>query len=120
VGGAVDQIRARLERVRERTLALIAPLDAGWLAEQVGPIMSPTIWDLAHIAAQEELWILRTVCGHESIHPDFEATFDAVEIPCAERGSIDLLDLSDCLAYPEAVRERVPRFAVSVATREGD
>jgi len=95
-----------MDAVRARTLELVAPLDAEGLARQVDPIMSPPIWDLAHIAAQEELWLVRTLAGRDSIHPEFEAIYNAVETPRSERGAIDLLDFDRCVGYLEAVREQ--------------
>ncbi|MGB0731079.1 MAG: DinB family protein, partial [Miltoncostaeaceae bacterium] len=44
--------------MRDRTLALIAPLEAAWVTRTPAPIMSPPAWDLAHIAAYEELWLV--------------------------------------------------------------
>ena len=68
--------------------------------------LGPPIWDLAHIAAQEELWLGRTLTGRDSIHPEFEAIYNAVETPRAERGAIDLLEFDQCAAYLNAVREQ--------------
>ena len=95
-----------MDAVRARTLELVAPLDAEGLARQVDPIMSPAIWDLAHIAAQEELWIVRRLAGEDSLHPEFEAIYDAVETPRAERGAIELLRYDQCVDYLDAVRAR--------------
>ena len=47
--------------------------------------MSPLVWDLAHIANQEELWLLREVGGRESMHPEIDPLYDAFEHPRAER-----------------------------------
>src|SRR3954447_15456065 len=42
---------------RERTLALVEPLSDADVESQHVEIMSPLVWDLAHIAAYEELWL---------------------------------------------------------------
>ena len=47
--------------------------------------MSPLVWDLAHIANQEELWLLREVGGREPMHPEIDPLYDAFEHPRAER-----------------------------------
>ena len=44
-------------RPRGRTTALLAPFSDEELARQVSPLMSPLVWDLAHIGHFEELWI---------------------------------------------------------------
>ena len=65
VAGAADErasaaeITALLADVRERTLALIAPLSDADLRIQHDPLMSPIVWDLGHIAGFEELWLVR-------------------------------------------------------------
>ena len=43
---------------RARTLQL-TDLDEPTLLAQHDPLMSPLVWDLAHIGQQEELWLLR-------------------------------------------------------------
>ena len=35
----------------------------------LNPLMSPLVWDLAHIAAFEELWLCHRVGGFEPMHP---------------------------------------------------
>ncbi len=47
--------------------------------------MSPLVWDLAHIANQEELWLLREVDGREPLHPEIDPLYDAFEHPRSER-----------------------------------
>jgi len=44
-----------LSEGRERTLALVEPLSDADVESQHVEIMSPLVWDLAHIAAYEEL-----------------------------------------------------------------
>ena len=47
-----------LTRARQRTLRLVE-FDDDELRRQYDPLMSPLVWDLAHIGQQEELWLLR-------------------------------------------------------------
>ena len=54
--------------------------------------MSPLVWDLAHIAAYEDLWLCHRHAGEPLLHPDLAATYDAFETPRAVRGEIELLD----------------------------
>ena len=77
---------------RERTLALVAHLPDAELERQVHPLMSPLVWDLAHIAAYEDLWLCHRHGGEPLLHPDLAATYDAFETPRAVRGEIELLD----------------------------
>ena len=64
------EIAAALIAARDRTSALTDCVDEPDLIRQHSPLMSPLVWDLAHIANQEEMWLLRTVGGEDPIHPE--------------------------------------------------
>jgi iron(II)-dependent oxidoreductase len=69
--------------------------------------MSPLVWDLAHIANQEELWLLRAVGGREPMHPEIDPIYDAFEHPRVERPTLPLLPPGEARAYAHEVRGRV-------------
>src|SRR4051812_50143018 len=71
---------------RERTLALVAPLSDEDVDRQHIEIMSPLAWDLAHIAAYEELWLVHRHGGEPLSRPQLPAMYAAVETPRAARG----------------------------------
>jgi iron(II)-dependent oxidoreductase len=91
---------------RERTLALVAHLDARDLERVLDPLMSPLVWDLAHIAAYEDLWLGHRHGGLPLLHPELAATYDAFETPRAVRGDCRLLDTAEALDYLAQVRTR--------------
>jgi iron(II)-dependent oxidoreductase len=93
---------------RARTLALVDPLSDADVEAQHVEIMSPLVWDLAHIAAYEELWLVQRHGGEPLSRPDLAAMYDAFETPRAVRGDLPLLDRAQALAYLEDVRRRVP------------
>src|SRR3954465_2937037 len=95
-----------LQDVRDRTLALIAHLPAADLERQVDPIMSPLVWDLAHIAAYEDLWLVHRFAGAPLLPPHLAARCDAFETPRSVRGEIELLDTAGAREYLAAVRTR--------------
>ncbi len=97
-----------LEETRARTLALVAHLDAAELERVHSSIMSPLVWDLAHIAAYEDLWLCHRHCGLELLHPDLAARYDAFETPRAVRGdaTAGFLNTSEARAYMDGVHER--------------
>lgn len=101
-----DLVAERLSHVRARTLALVSPLDPEWVTRTPDPIMSPPAWDLAHIAAYEELWLVTRLSGDDPMHPDLQATYDAFETPRALRGEIRILDGDESRQYMDAVRDR--------------
>lgn len=95
-----------LEGVRARTLDLIGHLDAEQLERVHSPIMSPLAWDLAHIAAYEDLWLSHRQAGLTLLRGDLAAVYDAFETPRAVRGQVELLDAPGSLQYMREVRER--------------
>jgi iron(II)-dependent oxidoreductase len=100
-------IRAHaLDETRRATLALVARLDDDVMHRPLDPIMSPLVWDLAHIAAYEDLWAVHRLGGRPLLHEDLAATYDAFETPRAARGRIELLDRAQALRYLEDVRKR--------------
>ncbi|MGW1893592.1 ergothioneine biosynthesis protein EgtB [Streptomyces sp. NPDC002004] len=92
---------------RERTALLTTCVEEPDLTAQHSPLMSPLVWDLAHIGNQEELWLLRAVGGHAAIRPEIDPLYDAFEHPRAERPSLPLLPPAEARAYAAQVRGRV-------------
>ena len=71
------EIRTNLERARAATEALLAPIPDDELVAQISPIQSPLVWDFAHIAYFEELWLLRNVKGDPPISYLHDEVYDA-------------------------------------------
>ena len=90
---------------RERTELLTDSVDDADLVRQHSPLMSPLVWDLAHIGNQEELWLLRDVGGREPMRPEIDPLYDAFEHPRAERPTLPLLPPAEA----RALRPRGPR-----------
>jgi iron(II)-dependent oxidoreductase len=100
------ELRTALEDARTATQSLLAPVPDSALTAQVSPLASPLVWDLAHIAQFEELWLLRALHGHERIAGAHDEVYDALR---RERSPIDELPTlrPDAVrAYAADVRER--------------
>ncbi len=102
-----DDIAARLASARTRTQGLTDCIDDADLVMQHSPLMSPLVWDLAHVANQEELWLLRGVGGREPMHPEIDPLYDAFEHPRAMRPTLPLLPPAEARGYAHDVRGRV-------------
>jgi gamma-glutamyl hercynylcysteine S-oxide synthase len=102
-----DLVARNLVTARERTELLTGSVGDGDLVRQHSPLMSPLVWDLAHVANQEELWLLREVGGREPMHPEIDPLYDAFEHPRAERPALPLLPPAEARAYAREVRGRV-------------
>ncbi len=110
-GEAVDTLAG----TRRRTLALVAHLDDATLERVHSPLMSPLVWDLGHIAAFEDLWLVHRFAGQPLLRPDLAAVYDAFETPRADRGELPYLRRAEALDYLAAVRER----ALAAVEHEG-
>src|SRR4029079_13296325 len=78
---ARDLIAGELERARARTSGLTESVEEADLVAQHSPLMSPLVWDLAHIGSQEELWLLRNVGGPAPPRPASDGPYDALQHP---------------------------------------
>ncbi len=103
-----DQAAAGLERARARTLWL-TDIDEGELRRQHSPLMSPLVWDLAHIGQQEDLWLLRGgVDGRGGVlPPEVDRLYDAFSFARAERAELPLLSPAKARQFIADVRECV-------------
>jgi gamma-glutamyl hercynylcysteine S-oxide synthase len=99
-------LEERLDETRERTLALIAPVSDADMNRVHDPLMSPLVWDLGHIAAFEELWLVQRVGRMPPLHGELWEVYDACETPRAERGELPYLRRDDAVEFLAAVRER--------------
>jgi iron(II)-dependent oxidoreductase len=95
-----------LTEARRRTLALVAALSDEDLERVHSPLMSPLVWDLGHIAAFEDLWLVHRHGERPLLHEDLAAVYDAFETPRANRGELPFLRPSGAREYLEAVRSR--------------
>jgi iron(II)-dependent oxidoreductase len=107
--GAPD-LRARaaeaLTRARARSVALTDAVDDEDLVRQHSKLMSPLVWDLAHIGSQEELWLVRDVGGRDPLRPDIDDIYDAFQHARADRPALPLLGPAEARAYVREVREK--------------
>jgi iron(II)-dependent oxidoreductase len=103
-----EDVARDLERARARTLEL-TDLDDPTLMTQHDPLMSPLVWDLAHIGQQEELWLLRggDPARPGMLAPDVDSLYDAFKHRRADRPSLPLLPPVEARAYDREVRGRV-------------
>jgi iron(II)-dependent oxidoreductase len=102
-----DHLAAELTRTRARSAALTEAVDDGELIRQHSPIMSPLVWDLAHIGNQEELWLVRDVAGRAPVRADIDHLYDAFKHPRADRPTLPLLTPAEARGYLGEVRRKV-------------
>jgi gamma-glutamyl hercynylcysteine S-oxide synthase len=99
-------VAAELERARARTALLTDAVDDADLTRQHSPLMSPLVWDLAHVGNQEELWLVRDVGGREPVRRDIDELYDAFKHPRGDRPALPLLSPAEARAYVGQVRDK--------------
>ena len=108
---SIEKLRSTVENVLTRSRARSAELtecvDERDLLAQHSPLMSPLIWDLAHIGNQEELWLVRDVGGREAVRQDIDELYDAFKHSRSSRPSLPLLSPEEARSYVATVREKV-------------
>jgi iron(II)-dependent oxidoreductase len=102
-----QKVAKDLEDVRRRSLGLLDPLDDEGLRKQHSPLMSPLVWDLAHVGNYEELWLLREVAGQAPIDASLDDLYDAFRHPRPNRPALPLLGPAEARRYIAEVRGRV-------------
>jgi gamma-glutamyl hercynylcysteine S-oxide synthase len=104
-----------LQEARERTLELVAPFSDAELERVQSTLMSPLVWDLGHIAAFEDLWIVHRFGGEPLLRDELADVYDAFETPRAGRGDLPFLRPPEAREYLREVRDR----ALQVIERQG-
>jgi len=96
-----------LTRARDRSQLLTNAVDDDELVRQHSPLMSPLVWDLAHVGNQEELWLVRDVGGRAPVRQDIDQLYDAFKHARADRPSLPLLGPTGARKYIREVRNKV-------------
>ena len=111
LGLTTEQWRSRVDevlaRARGRSELLTNAVDDDDLIRQHSSLMSPLVWDLAHVGNQEELWLVRDVGGRAPVRQDIDDLYDAFKHPRAGRPSLPLLGPAEARRYVSQVRAKV-------------
>lgn len=106
-----DQWRSRvyavLTHARARSELLTSVVDDHDLVRQHSTLMSPLVWDLAHVGNQEELWLVRDVGNRAPVRRDIDHLYDAFEHVRAVRPCLPLLGPAEARRYIREVRLKV-------------
>jgi ergothioneine biosynthesis protein EgtB len=110
-------LHSRYAAIRNRSVALAAPLSAEDCSAQSMPDASPIKWHLAHTTWFFETFVLEAhEQGFAPFHPAFRVLFNSYyngvgeKHPRPQRGLLTRPSLKDVLAYRAQVDERVARL----------
>ena len=101
-----EQLAADLDGARRRSLDLLAPVEEPDLLRQHSQLMSPLVWDLAHVGNYEDQWLVRAL-GAPGVRPDCDGIYDAFRHPRRNRPALPLLGPGEARSYVAEVRGRV-------------
>ena len=94
-----------LAEARARLRAVVAPYDEEVQRRQHDLLMSPLVWDVAHVANYEDLWLVRALGGPPT-RPELDDLYDAFKQPRRGRSSLPILGPSAAEAYADEVRTK--------------
>lgn len=115
-----DHARTLLDTARRRTLALTDCVDEPDLLAQHSRLMSPLVWDLAHIGNQEDIWLVRAAGRAPGVRPDLDGVYDAFSHPRASRPELPLLRPDQARRYISDVRDRAIDLLADAPAGSGD
>ncbi len=101
-----ESIAHELTVVRDRSLSIVDPLPEAEQARQHSTLMSPMVWDLAHVGNYEDIWLLRGL-GARGVGERYDDLYNAFLTPRAQRKALPMLGPSEARAYIAEVRGRV-------------
>lgn len=101
-----EMVVAELEAARRRSLRLLDPYEDAVLVGQHSSLMSPLVWDLAHVGNYEDLWLLRAL-GSQGVGSALDDTYDAFRHPRRDRRALALMAPAEARSYVACVRAQV-------------
>ncbi len=106
MGDLKEGLADALDGARRRSLGLLDPLSEADQRAQHSPLMSPLVWDLAHVGHYEELWLLRAVARTQPIDPRHDDIYDAFKHVRKERARLAILGPAETRRHIAMVRGR--------------
>jgi iron(II)-dependent oxidoreductase len=113
------QAVSALGEARERTLALVESVSDEDLERVHSTLMSPLVWDLGHIAAFEDLWLVHRFGERQLLREGLAEIYDAFETPRAGRGELPFLRPPQAREYLSEVRARTLDVIASRGVGDG-
>ena len=96
-----------LEDAHSRTLELLDGLDHEQLMGPKLPTVNPLLWEIGHVAWFSEQFVLRKLHNYQATKPELDDIYDSIAIEHAVRWDLPLLDLNECLAYINKIKDKL-------------
>jgi iron(II)-dependent oxidoreductase len=100
------ELRGWISDARARTLALVSDLADDQLLGPRLAIVNPLLWEIAHVAWFQDLWVLRHALGRPPARAAGDSLYDSSRIPHDTRWDLPLLPRAEAIAYLEETAAR--------------
>jgi len=100
-----EALAADLEEASKHTEDILRPLDDERLTTQYDALMSPPLWDYAHIGVFEDLWLVHALSG-APVDERLMRLYNPIDTPRVARGRAPLMNRRESAAYRADVRQR--------------
>jgi iron(II)-dependent oxidoreductase len=117
-GDTRELIATELDRARRRSLDLLAPVPEPDLVAQHSPLMSPLVWDLAHVGNYEDQWLLGALAAPR-VGAELDDIYDAFRHPRRDRPSLPFLEPDRARHYINDVRSRAVDVLDTIPVDDG-
>jgi iron(II)-dependent oxidoreductase len=107
MSGRASELSAQVSDARSRTLELMADLTDEQLLGPRLAIVNPMLWEAAHVAWFQELWVLRTAWKQPPLHESADRLYDSSAVPHDVRWDLPLFPRGQVGAYLREVRDRI-------------
>lgn len=101
-----EDVLREFTRARTRVHTIMEEVTDSTLERQWMPILSPMVWDLAHIGHYEDLWLGRAMLGTRLSGEREDRVYDAFRNPRSDRTSHPLLGPVEARRYIGRIRDR--------------
>src|SRR6478752_7430166 len=113
------EVADAFREARDRTLGLVSSVSDDDLERVHSTLMSPLVWDLGHIAAFEDLWLVHRFGGRPLLREDLAEIYDAFETPRSKRGDLEFLRPDAARDYLAEVRDAMLYVLDEQGLRDG-
>lgn len=101
---SAEELCRLLDDARERTLAIIDPMEGDQLMGPQLDIVNPPLWEIGHLAWFHEKWTLRDIDGDDPLRSDADELYDSIAIGHDNRWELPLPDYGETREYMAGVR----------------
>jgi len=101
---SAEELCRLLDDARERTFAIIDPMEGDQLMGPQLDVVNPPLWEIGHLAWFHETWTLRDLDDEAPLRADADELYDSIAIGHDDRWELPLPDYEETCEYMAGVR----------------